>query len=75
MLGARMEIGDEPGHIAVTRTSDPGLQIIIELAVDDHPAPGTWTRRIAITHQHSDDARRRWARHLHNTLTTRRVGY
>lgn len=72
VLGARMEIGGEPGHIAVTGTSDSGLQIVIGLAADDHPAPGPWTQRIAITHQHSNDARARWAHHLHHTLTTRR---
>lgn len=72
VLGARMEMGGEPGNIAVTGTSDSGLRIVVGVAVDDRPTPGTWTQRIVITHQHSSHARRRWAHELHRTLTTRR---
>ncbi|MBC2644543.1 MULTISPECIES: hypothetical protein [unclassified Rhodococcus (in: high G+C Gram-positive bacteria)] len=71
VLGARMEMGGEPGRIVVTGASDSGLRIVIGLAVDDRSASGTWTRRIAITH-HSDDERARWARQLHHALTARR---
>lgn len=74
VLGARIEMGGEPGRIVVTGAQDSGLRVVIGLAVDDpdRSVPdGVWTRRITITHERSGE-RRRWARLLHTALTDRR---
>ncbi|TQC44073.1 hypothetical protein EEB14_39390 [Rhodococcus sp. WS4] len=71
VLGARMEMGGEPGRIVVTAAPDPDLRVVIGLAINDRGLPERWTRRITITHRRSDE-RRRWAQHLHRALTERR---
>ncbi|RYE41918.1 MAG: hypothetical protein EOP24_34850 [Hyphomicrobiales bacterium] len=72
VLGARMEMGGEPGRIVVTAGSDPDLRVVIGLAINDRGVPERWTRRITITHDRSSDERRRWAQHLHRAVTERR---
>ncbi|KXF57178.1 hypothetical protein AXA44_30815 [Rhodococcus sp. SC4] len=71
-LGARMEMGGEPGRIVVTGASDPDLRVVIGLAINDRGMPERWTRRITLTHDRGSDERRRWAQHLHRALTERR---
>ncbi|EID79538.1 MULTISPECIES: hypothetical protein [Rhodococcus] len=71
-LGARMEMGGEPGLIVVTGAPDPDLRIVIGLAINDRGLPDRWTRRITITHERGGDERRRWAQYLHGALTERR---
>ncbi|WP_016880622.1 MULTISPECIES: hypothetical protein [unclassified Rhodococcus (in: high G+C Gram-positive bacteria)] len=72
VLGARMEMGGEPGRIVVTGAPDPDLRVVIGLAINDRGIPERWTRRITITHDRSGDERRRWTQHLHRALTERR---
>ncbi|AWK76457.1 hypothetical protein CBI38_34245 (plasmid) [Rhodococcus oxybenzonivorans] len=72
VLGARMEMGGEPGRIVVTGTPDPDLRVVIGLAINDRGIPERWTRRITITHDRSGDECRRWAQHLHRAVTERR---
>ncbi|WP_237724018.1 MULTISPECIES: hypothetical protein [unclassified Rhodococcus (in: high G+C Gram-positive bacteria)] len=43
-LGARMELGGEPGRIVVTGAPDPALRVVIELAIHDRGLPERWTR-------------------------------
>ena len=71
VLGARMEMGGEPGRIVITGAPDPDLRVVIGLAINDRGLPERWTRRITITHERSSE-RRRWTRHLHRALTERR---
>lgn len=71
-LGARMEMGGEPGLIVVTGAPDPDLRVVIGLAINDRGLPDRWTRRITVTHDRSGDERRRWAQHLLGALTERR---
>ncbi|KAF0959245.1 MULTISPECIES: hypothetical protein [Rhodococcus] len=71
VLGARMEMGGEPGRIVVTGTPDPDLRVVIGLAINDRGLPERRTRRITITHPRSSEGRR-WTRHLHRALTERR---
>ncbi|MFC9841038.1 hypothetical protein ACFVKB_45915 [Rhodococcus sp. NPDC127530] len=72
VLGARMEMGGEPGRIVITGAPDPDLRVVIGLAINDRGLPERWTRRITITHERSSDERCRWAQHLHRALTERR---
>jgi hypothetical protein len=72
VLGARMEMGGEPGRIVITEAPDPDLRIVIGLSVNDRGLPDRWTRRITITHDRGSDERRRWTQHLHRGLTERR---
>ena len=72
ILGARMEMGSEPGRIVVTGAPDPDLRVVIGLAINDRGIPERWTRRITITHDRSSDERRRWTQDLHRALTERR---
>ena len=72
ILGARMEMGSEPGRIVVTGAPDPDLRVVIGLAINDRGIPERWTRRITITHARSSDERRRWTQDLHRALTERR---
>jgi hypothetical protein len=72
VLGARMEMGGEPGRIVVTGTPDPDLRVVIGLAINDRGIPERWTRRITITHERSGDERRHWTQHLHRAVTERR---
>lgn len=39
VLGARMEMGGEPGRIVVTGTPDPDLRVVIGLAINDRGLP------------------------------------
>ncbi|MDV7246725.1 MULTISPECIES: hypothetical protein [Rhodococcus] len=72
VLGARMEMGGEPGRIVVTGAPDPDLRVVVGLAINDRGVPERWTRRITITHERSSDDRHRWTQHLHRALTERR---
>ncbi len=72
VLGARMEMGGEPGRIVVTGAPDPDLRVVIGLAINDRGLPERWTRRITITHDRSSDERHRWTQLLHRALTERR---
>ncbi|MFD9670288.1 hypothetical protein ACFWAY_53845, partial [Rhodococcus sp. NPDC059968] len=72
VLGARMEMGGEPGRIVVTGAPDPDLRVVIGLAINDRGLPERWTRRITITHERNSDERRRWTQHPHRALTERR---
>ncbi len=56
VLGARMEMGGEPGRIVVTGTPDPDLRVVIGLAINDRGLPERWTRRITITHDATNAA-------------------
>lgn len=72
VLTAQMEMGSEPGRIVVTGAPDPDLQAVIGLTINDRGMPERWTRRITITHNRSNDERRRATQHLHHALTERR---
>ncbi|WP_225929752.1 hypothetical protein [Rhodococcus opacus] len=72
VLGARMEMGGEPGRIVVTGAPDLELRVAIGLSINDRGIPERWTRRITITHEHNSDERRHWTQHLHRALTERR---
>ena len=69
VLGARMEMGGEPGRNVVTEAPDPELRVVIGLTINDRELPERWTGRITITHDRSSDERRRWAQHLHRAVT------
>ena len=72
VLGARLEMGGEPGRIVVTGAPDPDLRVVVGVANGDRGLPDRWTRRITIAHERSDAERRRWTQHLHRALTDRR---
>jgi hypothetical protein len=55
VLGARMEMGGEPGRIVVTGAPDTDLRVVIGLAINDRGLPERWTRRITIAHDRSSD--------------------
>ena len=77
VLGTRIEMAGEAGHLIVTTVSDPDLRVVIGLSIgdgnSDRGVPEMWTRRITITHQRTAADRHRWARHLHDALTARRA--
>ena len=72
VLGARRQLGGEPGRIVVTEAPDPEPRVVIGLTINDRGLPERWTGRITITHDRSSDERRRWAQHLHRAVTERR---
>ena len=75
VLGTRIEMAGEAGHLIVTTVSDPDLRVVIGLSIgdSDRAVPEMWTRRITITHQRTVADRHRWARHIHDALTARRT--
>ena len=73
-LGARSEMGGEPGRIIVTPMADRDLHVSFEFGRLDYTArraPDLWTRRITITYQSGAADRRRWTHHAYDSLADR----